>query len=454
MGLQGEKLGLVTGPSIMFIAPSAYPLGGVADWLEYVVAGLRIEGLVCQLGLVEGGDHDVARYLSRHPCANCFPISNQTGSSEGRIRRLMSAIDRAAPEIVVSVNLLDVYEAVRRLRARFGGGGPRVVMALHGLQADLMADVRHQSDVLDGVVTTNRLSAAMVADALGSRKRVHYAPYGVPTVVSSPRVRGAEVVFRLLYAGRIEQDQKRVFDLPPILRSLRASGLNARLSIAGGGPMERELRRVFAEGGLAESVEWLGDLSAAQLADAYRSHDALVITSVWETGPIVAWEAMSHGLPVASSRYVGSGLEGALVDGRTAVLFEIGDIEGAVAAIIRLRDSSVRREIVSAGLELVDKRYAREASVAAWKSALEAVLASPPLLPTRTRLSKPAGRLDRWFGVERAEDLRELFGIRFEHNSPGGAWPHSGFGATRENEFLEHAKIVDRSNVNNKTENY
>jgi hypothetical protein len=431
----------------IWIAPAAYPLGGVADWLDYVLAGLTAPNCPAMLALVEGGGHDVAAYLRRHPLANTVTVSNPTGSREGRIRALMTAIASSGADLVMSVNLVDVYEAVRRLRFGSGGRGPRVAMALHGLQADLTEDIRREADVLDGVIATNRLSALLAAEALGDASRVHYAPYGVPGPNSAVGVRSVGSGLRLLYAGRIEQEQKRVLDLPPILSSLRASGVDARLSIAGGGPAEAELRHAFDVSGLAGAVDWLGDLDPARLADAYRSHDALLITSVWETGPIVAWEAMSHGLPVVSSRYIGSGLEGALIDGRTALLFEIGDIGGAVAAIQRVREPSVRDAVVSGGLALIRERYSREASVAAWERALRAIMTAPPKPPGPPRLSKPAGRLDRWFGVERAEDIRRRLGIRFVPGSPGAAWPHSRSSSAGQPEFLARARKVDRGEV-------
>lgn len=359
----------------------------------------------------------------------------------------MSAIAGSDAGLVVSVNLVDVYEAVRRLRKQAAGNAPRVAMALHGLQATLIADIRAQSDVLDGVVASNRLTAQLAAEALGDAARVRYAPYGVPVggrAVSKVQSGGPPVFLRLLYAGRIEQAQKRVLDLPLILAALRDAGVDAGLSIAGGGPMEPELRAAFEQAHVAGAVNWLGDLDPPRLADAYRSHDALLVTSVWETGPIVAWEAMSHELPVVSSRYVGSGLEGALLDGETALLFEVGDIGGAVAAIARLRQPALRERIIGGGLDLIRTRYSREASVRAWHEALEAIAGMPRKPAVPIRLSRASGRLDRFLGVERAEDLRRLLGIGYVPDSPGAAWPHTDSPALDEAHFLAQAAAVDR----------
>lgn len=408
------------------------------------MAGLSGRGWTCRLCLVHGSGHDVDRYLKRHPWKDPMAVFNPTGSREGRIRELGAAIDGCRADVVVSVNLVDVYESVRRGRVRQAGCFPKVVMALHGLESCLLEDIRIHADVIDAVIATNRLSVAIANASIVGAERVHYAAYGVPSVLSnhSPKLTGS--VLRLLYAGRVEQEQKRVLDLPLIVQGLQERGFDARLSVAGVGPLEPQLREAVESSGIGAAVDWLGDLDAASLARAYRSHDALLITSEWETGPIVAWEAMSHGLPVVSSRYVGSGLEGALVDGETALLFDVGDIDGAVRAVARLHNADLRRSVIAGGHALVSSRYSREASVSGWDRALTSVMSAPALPATAPRLSAPSGRLDRWVGVVRAEDLRRLFRIRYVPDSPGSAWPHTGSSSSDQLEFLKRARLLDR----------
>lgn len=432
------------GLRLAVFAPSAYPLGGVADWLDYLLAGLAQRGVEPELCLVAGGGHDVDRYLARHPWPKARAVRNPTGSAEGRVRALMAAAEATAAQIVLAVNLHDVYEAVRRLRWRGGRDAPKLAMALHALQDDLIADIARNADVLDGVIATNRLSVALAAAALAAEDRVHYAPYGVPPVAVAARPPRAPSPLRLLYAGRIEQAQKRVLDLAPILAAARRGGLAVRLAIAGAGDAEASLRMALAEAGVADCVDWLGDLERAQLAAAYRAHDALLITSEWETGPIVAWEAMAHGLPVVSARYVGSGLEAALVDGDTALLFDVGDAAAAAACLHRLADPRLRAGLVAAGRRLVAERYTVEHSVDAWHRALQAVLAAAPRPRAPPRPAPIRGRLDRWLGVGPAEDLRRRLGIGFAHRTPGAAWPHSGSADLGQPQFLEAARRLDR----------
>jgi hypothetical protein len=152
-----------------------------------------------------------------------------------------------------------------------------------------------------------------------------------------------------------------------------------------------------------------------------------VITSAWETGPIVAWQAMASGMAVVSSRYVGSGLEGALEHDVTALLFPCGDGAAAAAELARLRQPQLLERLSRAGYALVAGRYSEEASLAAWRRALDQVMALPPLAAAPPEPSPAStGRLDRWLGTRRGEDLRRLLGQRFRHGNAGSEWPHSG----------------------------
>jgi hypothetical protein len=91
-----------------------------------------------------------------------------------------------------------------------------------------------------------------------------------------------------------------------------------------------------------------------------------------------------------------------------------------------LRQGALLERLSRAGHSLVAGRYSEEASLAAWRQALDQVTTLPPLAAGPAEPSPPAaGRLDRWLGQRRGEDLRQLLGQRFRHGSAGSEWPHS-----------------------------
>jgi glycosyltransferase involved in cell wall biosynthesis len=430
---------------LLFVAGSAHPLGGLTTWLDYLLPGLAERGWRPVLGLVEGPRHHrPERLLVEHPHERWIAIPCRTGTPEGRARAVAAALAAERPAVAVGVNIPDLFPALAR--ARRAGSAARGLMTVHGIEPDLYADAARFRPVLDGAAATNRLACALLERESGlSAERVFYVPYGVETGASRRAVgeRDGERL-RIGFVGRLEQSQKRVLDLPPVSRALERLGIRAEWRVAGAGPEGEPLRRALPAGRseLPGAVAW-ADLPAR----LYREVDALLVPSSWETGPLVAWEAMAEGVPVVASRYVGSGLEGALRHEENALLFDVGDVEEAARQLARLaRDPALARRLAAGGLALVRERYARARSVDAWDRALAALLELPPLPPVADPAVRPAtGRLERRLGPRRAESVRSALGRAGPDAGPGGEWPHAyGPGAPRD-EFFRRAAELDRA---------
>lgn len=409
---------------LAIVAPSAYPLGGVQTWLDYLVRGLDEAVWNTTVVLPNGVRSDANEYLRHHPFGAVRIVSNLTGSREGRIRALTDTLRDLDPDLVLCVNVVDTYDAVNRLRTR-GHASVRVAMALHGLEPCYFGDIARNSTVIDGVIVANRLAEGAVTQLCGfPETRTKYAPCGVdvplrpPAAVTSPEL-------TLIFAGRLEKEEKRVMDLPAIASVLTRRMFPFRMRIAGAGPAEAELRAALVP--YASSVEFLGTLDAeAMRADLYQPGAVLLILSPQEAGPLVAWEAMANGVAIVTSQFVGIGREEGLVSGVNCLSYPVGNVDAAADAIVRMRDSTLQRSLVEQGFATVRRRYSLDASVEAWSRALMAILNQPQLNSAASEaLPPPCGRLDRVFGVRFAETARRLMGITFRHTSVGGEWPHS-----------------------------
>lgn len=428
--------------NLSIVVPTAYVMGGVQSWLDYLVPGLESRGWNVTMLLVHGASSDAYNYLAMHPFKKYKLVVNQTGSREGRIRALKKAIQLADSDVVLNVNIVDTYEAVARIR-RTTKSGLKVVMALHGLNAAFYDDIARYSNLLDGVIATNRLAVAAAGQISGlSRDLAFYAPCGVDiSEYVDSEISGNSI--ELLYSGRFDEKEKRVLDLPKILAALDQKGISYRLQLAGAGPDENKLRAAVEPFG--GRVEFLGVLDAETLGSSFYRHDRiLLILSPSETGPIVAWEAMSKGVIVATSQFTGIGLEESLVDGKTCVSFPVGDIQAAADAIASLQDAGLRKSLATAGHELVLERYSRSGSVTSWDKALRHIQEQPDMIaeyiPDK---SFSSGRLDQYLGVSVAETIRQLLGVRFEHKAPGDEWPHS-YGNDDNDEFRQKISQLDR----------
>lgn len=433
--------------SVMFVAPSAYLLSGLATWLDYLLPALQQRGWDATLALVSGRKHHLpAPYLREHPNANYIAVHTDSDTPVGRRLALEAALLKLRPDIAVSVNIPDLFVAINRLRQRVEIE-TRAVMSVHGIEHYLYADILGYRDVLDGVICTNRLSCAL-AVALGEIDlgRVLYASYGVMTTERAPVIQHDASKLRIVYSGRIETPQKRCMDLAEIAKNLRLRGVPFQMDIVGDGP-DREKLADALHGEIARGeVVMHGYLPAAELrARIYAAADAMIITSSWETGPIVAWEAMAQGIGVVSSRYVGHGQEAALEHGVNAMLFDIGDTHAAAEALERLwRQSDLRTALQVGGSRLVESRYSVQASTAGWEQALGDVAARSPMPHAALPSPRTNGRLDRWVGVELAEQLRRVLRVNAPPaGDPGGEWPHANNSAASDAEFWECARMHD-----------
>ena len=427
---------------LVIVAPSAYPLGGVQTWLDNVVRGLDATVWSTTVLLPSGVHSDASAYLREHALGEVRLVANATGSHEGRVRALMKALRKLEPEIVLCVNIVDAYDAVVRLRKR-GKTAPRVAMALHGLESCYFRDIERYREVMDGVIVTNRLTEAVVTQICGFPKiRTKYAPCGVDVPAKLP-VESTSDVLTLIFAGRLEAQEKRVMDLPVIANVLKQHKIPFRIRIAGAGPAEEDLRALFDSYKI--SVEFLGALDPKALrANLYHPGAIMLILSPQESGPLVAWEAMANGVAIVTSQFVGIGREGALVDGVNCLSFPVGDVQAAADAVIRMREPTLRKALVASGFDTVKSRYSLEASLNAWSRALADVLDMSPRESSVEKLPHPNGRLDLLLGVKLAEAVRRAFGVSYSHTSAGGEWPHS-YGVDDNPEFRRKLTALDKS---------
>ena len=434
---------------ILFFAPSAYLLGGVQDWLADLVPSIRLRGHDVTVAVPDGILHRLESYSQAYPELACIGLKNPTGSQEGRIQSIVNRITSVQPDLIVGVNIASIYPAVARLRSR-GDHVGKLIITLHAIEADYLEDLREFRVIVDTVVVTNKLTATLVAqESLIPNDRILYAPYGVKMPTINFPVPTSDDVLRIAWVGRFEQAQKRVHDIVPILNRLDRISFPYCLSMAGVGPEALSIQEQLQPWIRSGKVRWLGRLDRHQLQlQVYVQSDVLLITSSWETGPIVAWEAMAAGLVVVSSRYVGSGSEGALKDGHTALLFPVGDYDAAAEALAKLFDLNLRTSLANAAFEMVSRRYSDAASLASWLEVFNQTMDLPPLIVDHSKFAQfadtaPSGRLDRWLGVTRAEYLRRFLGLNFHHLSAGSEWPHSMHGSGDNGRLLSMATRIE-----------
>ncbi len=177
---------------------------------------------------------------------------------------------------------------------------------------------------------------ARLARSVGSPSRVRVVHNGIaapPERPADPRVldlarSGATVICTLTQL----RPGKGVETLIDAFSRVAAVHPDARLAIAGDGPLRAELEQRARDGGVGHAVLFLGEVS--EPIPVLRGADVFVLPSWAESFPYVILEAMSVGLAIAASDVGGVGE--AIVDGDSGLLFAARDTEATAAALLRL----------------------------------------------------------------------------------------------------------------------
>ena len=228
--------------------------------------------------------------------------------------------------------------------------------------------------------------------------RLSIIPYGVSLPKTPPlRPPSARRALRAIYAGRLDQPQKRVLDLPPIMRAAVELGVPVELTIAGGGPEEEALRRACRAIGCGSKVEFVGILNADRLGEAYAAHDVFLLTSAFEGMPLSMLEAMGQGcVPVVTD--LRSGISETIQQGVNGFRCEVGDAVAYARCLRTLYEApAVHTEMALRAWETVNARFRLETMADRYVGLFERMLSQ--------RFVRPAGAIKRSPSMPRAELL-------------------------------------------------
>jgi glycosyltransferase involved in cell wall biosynthesis len=171
---------------------------------------------------------------------------------------------------------------------------------------------------------------------IAPREKMAVVYNGIPDIPAHLLARPAAQPARLVMVARMAPPK----DHATVLRALAGlAEMNWTLDLIGDGPLERAIRAMANELGIAGRVRFRGFQSgiAAHLAGA----QALVLSSRFEAFPYAVLEAMRAGLPVVAS-HVG-GIPEAVEDGVTGLLAPAGNAAALRDCLARMIADPARR---------------------------------------------------------------------------------------------------------------
>lgn len=210
----------------------------------------------------------------------------------------------------------------------------RRIMIVHSITPATYAAARAIRDNVHATIGVSR----RIADDLVTRYRFDRSrtfAIGNAANLSSVKVNRVASAgpLKLLFLGRIEDQAKGVFWLPQIQRQLPAG---MRMTIAGDGPDLKKLKALCAD--LGDRMQFLGAVEPERARALQAAHDIMVMPSRFEGFPIALVEAMAQGcVPVVSA--IRGVTDTVVENGRTGLLFPVGDTAAAARAIQQLAGS-------------------------------------------------------------------------------------------------------------------
>ena len=240
-----------------------------------------------------------------------------------------------------------------------------------GQPPEPLSRIAAESEVIAGsdcVIASTEYESFELIDHYGADpSRLCVNPPGIDLDLFSPgdtgaarRCLGLGDAPTVLFVGRI-QALKGLDVAVEALGMLRKRLPGVRMLVVGGpsgpsGGLERRTleRRVRALG-MERAVSWWGVHPHRRLPDFYRAADVLVVPSRSESFGLVAAEAQATGLPVVAANV--GGLRYVVEDGVSGVLVDGWDPADYSKALLRILESPMLREDLSAGALRAGRRF-------------------------------------------------------------------------------------------------
>jgi glycosyltransferase involved in cell wall biosynthesis len=202
----------------------------------------------------------------------------------------------------------------------------------------------------NGFAANSRQAAQRFIDLGATPATVHAAPHStrlepfwqVGSARAEPTDVGAQGQLHVLMAGRLVA-RKGFAQALSAIAAAQAAAPGIRSSIAGSGPEEEPLRRLARE--LGASVDFLGFVDQADLAEVAARADTFVFPSTQDEFGFVLLEAMAAGMACVASPFAGATGD-LIVDGDNGLVVEPGDDARLTQALLSLAgDPALRRRL-------------------------------------------------------------------------------------------------------------
>ena len=327
------------------------PMGGSSTFLLNLAKAFQARGLSLPVVSLAEGNELKADFDSAN--ARVISIPNRNFIYEDRLRLAYEEIARRRPRAVLACLGASSFEVLRLIPSgcfRMGviqshDPGPYSISRQYAQWIDLMVGV------------SSEISRFLKTLPEFARHPVETIPYGISFQDSVERgsTDSAEPL-RIIYVGRIAEEQKRVSRLVELVKLLEQRGEKVVFTFAGGGAQLPEVKAALADSHLAK---FLGEVPNSSVQSLLLTQDVFVLLSDFEGLPLTLLEAMGQGVvPVVSD--LESGIRD-VINETCGFRIPIGDVGAAAEAISSLNANRGRlRDMACAARKLARTEFTAE----------------------------------------------------------------------------------------------
>lgn len=351
--------------NVVFVSETM-PLGGTSTFAVNVCEGMRQSGDWRGIAAVMRKLGEVGEQMRSRQLPLITPAQDAVLHEE-RIEHLYRECARYSPHAVVAALSSGSFEFLRYVPP----GCLRVGM-IQSDEVQVYDLVERFLPWLDAVAGVSTEICRKIEARMTSRKipAVHQ-PYGVP-MPETPPTRFHDGPLRVLYLGRVSEEQKRVSLMRRIMKTTLENHPTLTWTIAGDGPNLPALQEEFS--GDAR-VKILGSVPYEEVPELLEAHDVYFLCSDYEGLPLSLLEAMGAGLvPVVSD--LPSGIS-EVVNDHNGLRVPIDDEKGYTDAILQLAENAELVTSMSAAASLaVRLSHSTVAMANRWQTMLDGMIGS------------------------------------------------------------------------------
>lgn len=216
--------------------------------------------------------------------------------------------------------------------------------------------------------TISEYNREFMASQGGNQDKIHIIRCGVDSTRFPSRVpKPPSTPYKIGVIGRMVE-KKGFSTLIHAAALLQERGLDFCLIIAGGGPLDCDLRQASERLGISDKVDFLGPMVNEKVPSWLRSLDLFVLPCQKDSNgdmdgiPVVLMEAMASGIPVISTRI--SGIPELISHEKDGLLIEPQSPETLAGAITQLIfDGELRSSLQINGPEKIRNEFDAELNI-------------------------------------------------------------------------------------------